>query len=142
MIGDSDNVYAVIVSAETFELIDGDGNTVAEFGEVDPLFGSDAFGIQMEHLDPTVSDSQLFWTVSTPAETVEEVQAVGLRGPTSSAFASLPGYVLIMRDGVSIPPLAHKVAIQTGADAGWVSNVAAFGMTTTATSSTAHLGAS
>lgn len=85
MIGDSDNVFAVIVSAETFELIDAGGNVVAQFGSlpIEPILWPPLprYGIDMAHLDPGVLNSSLGWTVSTPANTTEDSQAVGLIGP-------------------------------------------------------------
>jgi hypothetical protein len=92
MIGDSDNVFAVVVSAETFELLDTDGNVVAEFGTLpaEPILWPTLprYGIDMAHLDPGVLNSSLGWTVSTPANTTEDSQAVGLIGPSEPADVS------------------------------------------------------
>lgn len=96
MIGDED-VYAILVSASTFELVDAGGNIVANLTSTPSIVANGA-ALEMNHLDPTMTASELAWSTSNPAGTSPGSQRVWLTGPTAAA----PGPPTVTPPGIRL----------------------------------------
>lgn len=89
---------ATVVTATEFELVDDQGNEVAEFGVGDPysFLGPPMYQLDMRHYDPATTDSKLAWTVATPRNSVSSYEVMQLSGPREAGTwdpSQMPGLV-------------------------------------------------
>ena len=100
------STFAVIVSAETFELLNAAGEVV---GRLAAIAASFAFvggsGLEMLHLDATVNDSALGWTQLDPDGTGQQVT---LRGPSDIGVTDPPNVLL------STDPTTSRARLRAG----------------------------
>lgn len=100
------STFAVIVSAETFELLNAAGVTVGRLAAVAASFAfSGGSGLEMLHLDATVQDSALAWTQNNPDGTGQQVT---LRGPSDIGVTDPPNVLL------DVSPTTSRARLRAG----------------------------
>lgn len=100
------STFAVIVSAETFELLNSAGVVVGRLAAVAASFAfAGGSGLEMLHLDATVQDSALAWTQNNPDGTGQQVT---LRGPSDIGVTDPPNVLL------DVSPTTSRARLRAG----------------------------
>lgn len=96
---------ALVVKAQSFELLDDAGNTIMTLAVDVPFTGF--AGLEMHHLDPQVGDSILAWSVG---DSGTDDQTTLLRGPIGPGFTASPELQFETHAGYQFAELSPGVA--------------------------------